>query len=101
MSVEQRLTVALMRMAAFDSFTRADGRIELTTARYRLLCELVGATRESVSLVLARFTGDGIVERDGSATIVDPGQLADRLAELPLGDLLLDDHTSARKAALS
>ena len=103
MSVEQRLIVSLMRMASFDNFTRADGRIELTTTRYRLLCELVGATRESVSLVLARFTGDGIVERDGSATLVDPGQLSDRLSDLPLADLLLDDQQGAitRKAAVS
>jgi CRP-like cAMP-binding protein len=52
LSVEQRLVAALRRMAANDCFTASDGRIELCSSRYRLLCEFVGATRESVSLVL-------------------------------------------------
>ena len=64
LSVEQRLVAALRRMAAHDSFTQSDGRIELCSARYRLLCELVGATRESVSLVLGRLSGEGLVERE-------------------------------------
>src|SRR6478735_8729478 len=66
LSVEQRLVAALQRMAAHDSFLHADGRIELGSAHYRLLCELVGATRESVSLVLGRLTGEGFVERTGN-----------------------------------
>lgn len=80
LSVEQRLLATLIRMAANDTFTRADGRIVLCSARYRLLCELVGATRESVSLVLGRLTGEGLVERDGSSMIVaSPALLAERL----------------------
>jgi hypothetical protein len=51
----------------------------LCTARYRLLCELVGATRESVSLVLGRLTGEGVVERSGTTLFVSPSQLTDRL----------------------
>jgi hypothetical protein len=44
------------------------------------LCELVGATRESVSLVLARLTAEGLVERKGTTLIVAPSaQLTDRL----------------------
>jgi len=35
-----------------------------------LLCELVGATRESVSLVLARLAAEGLVERQGTTLIV-------------------------------
>ena len=89
MSVEQRLVVALVRMATFDTFTRPDGRIELTPSRYRLLCELVGATRESVSLVLGRFTGEGLVERTGGTSLVLPDRLIQRLEELPLNELLL------------
>src|SRR5689334_24741040 len=50
LSVEQRLISTLLRLASTNTFTRDDGRIELCTSRYRLLCELVGATRESVSL---------------------------------------------------
>jgi CRP-like cAMP-binding protein len=86
LSVEQRLVSTLVRMAANKTFTRPDGRIELCTSRYRLLCELVGATRESVSLVLGRLTGQGLVERQGSTLIVAPvSQLAEQL-ENPLLD---------------
>ena len=79
LSVEQRLIATLVRMANANTFTREDGRIVLCTSRYRLLCELVGATRESVSLVLGRLTGEGLVERSGTTLIVSPTQLADRL----------------------
>jgi CRP-like cAMP-binding protein len=80
LSVEQRLIATLVRMANNHTFTREDGRIVLCTARYRLLCELVGATRESVSLVLGRLTGEGLVERKGTNLIIAPlGELADRL----------------------
>ena len=72
LSVEQRLVAALRRMAAHDTQAVADGRIELTSARYRLLCELVGATRESVSLVLGRLAGEGLVERSGSTLYITP-----------------------------
>jgi len=80
LSVEQRLVAALRRMAAHDSFTCPDGRIELCSSRYRLLCELVGATRESVSLVLGRLSGEGLVERSGSTLYVTPSaRLFERL----------------------
>lgn len=80
LSVEQRLIATLIRMASNNTFTREDGRIVLCTQRYRLLCELVGATRESVSLVLGRLTGEGLVERKGTSLIVaPPAQLAERL----------------------
>ena len=80
LSVEQRLLATLVRLAASETFTRDDGRIVLCTARYRLLCELVGATRESVSLVLGRLTGEGLVERRGTTLIVAPtARLAERL----------------------
>jgi CRP/FNR family transcriptional regulator len=80
LSVEQRLIATLVRMAANQTFTGEDGRVVLCTTRYRLLCELVGATRESVSLVLARLTAEGLVERKGTTLIVAPAsQLADRL----------------------
>jgi CRP/FNR family cyclic AMP-dependent transcriptional regulator len=88
MSVEQRLVVALGRLATFDSFTRDDGSIELSTSRYRLLCELVGATRESVSLVLGRFAGEGLIERTGGSLIVQPARFTARADDRPLDDLL-------------
>jgi CRP-like cAMP-binding protein len=87
LSVEQRLVAALRRMAAHDSFTRTDGRIELCSARYRLLCELVGATRESVSLVLGRLGGEGLVERSGSTLYVTPSaRLFERLDDASVPD---------------
>ena len=80
LSVEQRLIATLCRMARQQTFTAADGRITLGTAQYRLLCELVGATRESVSLVLARLVAEGLAERNGtSVTIAAPATLASRL----------------------
>jgi CRP-like cAMP-binding protein len=88
MSVEQRLIVALGRMATFETFTRDDGCIVLTNSRYRLLCELVGATRESVSLVLGRLSGEGMIERKGNALIVRPSLLANRGDDLRLDELL-------------
>jgi CRP-like cAMP-binding protein len=89
LSVEQRLVMALRRMASHDTFARVDGRIELGGARYRLLCELVGATRESVALVLGRLTGEGLVERRGSTLYVTPSaRLFERLDTAP-GDIEL------------
>ncbi|MBA3671151.1 MAG: Crp/Fnr family transcriptional regulator [Gemmatimonadaceae bacterium] len=90
LSVEQRLVAALQRMTANDSFVQRDGRIELTGAHYRLLCELVGATRESVSLVLGRLTGEGLVERVGGMVYVEPSaRLFERLHRGALGEELL------------
>jgi len=67
-------------MASHRGFLDKNGRIELSTSRYRLLCELVGATRESVSLVLGRLTGEGLAERVGSTLFVTPtARLYERL----------------------
>lgn len=80
LSVEQRLISTLLRVAQKRTFSEADGSIVLCSSRYRLLCELVGATRESVSLVLSRLTGEGVVERRGSSFIIaDPSQLLERI----------------------
>jgi CRP/FNR family cyclic AMP-dependent transcriptional regulator len=80
LSVEQRLLATLLRLAATETFTREDGRVVLCAQRYRLLCELVGATRESVSLVLGRLTASGLVERKGTTLIVGTSaELAQRL----------------------
>jgi CRP-like cAMP-binding protein len=80
LSVEQRLITALLRMAQNQTFLAADGRITLGPAQYRLLCELVGATRESVSLVLGRLIAEGVAERQGTSIIMAPAPtLAGRL----------------------
>jgi CRP/FNR family transcriptional regulator, cyclic AMP receptor protein len=70
LSVEQRIVATFARFAHTDIFAAADGRITLCPQRYRLLCELVGATRESVSLVLSRLSADGLVERRGTTMIL-------------------------------
>ena len=89
MSVEQRLIIALCRMGTFDSFARQDGCLVLTTSDYRLLCELVGATRESVSLVIGRFAGEGLIERKAGSLVVQPDRLMRRMDELPTDDLFV------------
>ena len=89
LSVEQRLVAALRRLASHESFLTEDGRIELCSSRYRLLCELVGATRESVSLVLGRLTGEGLVERSGSTLFVTPSQRLFERLDRTGDDLLL------------
>ena len=98
LSVEQRLVAALHRMARHDGFCDPGGRVELCPSRYRLLCELVGATRESVSLVLGRMTGDGFIERDGSTLYVPPtSALFERTTASPEELLLV--HAMADRAA--
>lgn len=80
LSVEQRLVTTLLRFSQSRSFVGGDGRIELTPARYRILCEMVGATRESVSLVLNRLSRDDLVGRSGNTLVVAPAaQLRERL----------------------
>jgi CRP/FNR family transcriptional regulator, cyclic AMP receptor protein len=99
LSVEQRLVTVLHRMATHDTFVRDDGRIELGSARYRLLCELVGATRESVSLVLGRLTGEGLVERSGSTLYITPSaSLFERLDSSGEAALLVTGIADRREA---
>ena len=98
-SVEQRLLSALQRMAADDGFLDREGRIELCTARYRLLCELVGATRESVSLVLGRLTGEGLAERVGTTLFVPAtARLFERLVGGAGGHRVVEGIGDARPA---
>lgn len=81
LSVEDRLIAAMLRLAAQRprGTTMADALV-LGPNEYRLLCELVGATRESVSLVFNRFASGGFVDRDGTTyTVTDLAALADRL----------------------
>jgi CRP/FNR family cyclic AMP-dependent transcriptional regulator len=87
MSVEQRLIIALCRMASFETFPQTDGCLVLTTTDYRLLCELVGATRESVSLVIGRFAAEGLIEKRAGSLLVQPDRLVQRMEELPMDDL--------------
>ena len=94
LSVEERLIASMVRLAERAPAERAVGvgaangggngagraPLVLGPNQYRLLCELVGATRESVSLVFNRLAAAGLVERDGANySVPDVGVLASRL----------------------
>jgi CRP-like cAMP-binding protein len=79
LSVEERLIASMLRLADQTQATDRT-RLQLGPSEYRLLCELVGATRESVSLVFNRLVGAGLVERDGTTyTVPDVSALGARL----------------------
>jgi CRP-like cAMP-binding protein len=84
LSVEDRLVAAMLRLAVQrPRGTPADAPLVLGPNEYRLLCELVGATRESVSLVFNRFAASGLVDRDGTTyTVTDVSALSERLGSL-------------------
>ncbi|MBV9878852.1 MAG: Crp/Fnr family transcriptional regulator [Gemmatirosa sp.] len=79
LSVEERLIASMLRLA--DQSRLADGApLQLGPTEYRLLCELVGATRESVSLVFNRLVGAGLVDREGATySVPDVQALSARL----------------------
>ena len=69
---EQRLYAAVARLRETRADARADAPVALDGAGYRLLCEMVGATRESVSLVVNRLVAEGHAERDGATVSIAP-----------------------------
>ena len=75
-NVEQRLVAALQRLSADRTFLTTDGRLRLELKHHRLLCEMVGATRESIALALGRLVGAGVATRRGMAFIIAPSHLA-------------------------
>jgi len=90
LSVEQRLVAVLSRLARQKMFTDDDGQMVLDVAQNRVLCELVGATRESVSLVMAKLVADGLAERvNGTIVIQSVSDLVARSQENPrlVGDV--------------
>jgi CRP-like cAMP-binding protein len=86
LGVEQRLILALLRMSRSRSYTSDGGQVILGTTQYRLLCEMVGATRESVSLVLGRLGREGLVTRDGIRYVIAPPSALERRLEGPVAD---------------
>jgi CRP-like cAMP-binding protein len=91
LSVEQRLIAVLSRLARQRMFMDGGGQMILDVAQNRVLCELVGATRESVSLVIAKLVTDGLAERvNGSIVIPSVSDLVARSQEAPrvLGELV-------------
>jgi CRP-like cAMP-binding protein len=78
-NVEQRLVASLGRLAGDRSFLTQDGRLRLELKHHRLLCEMVGATRESIALALGRLVGAGIASRRGMAFMIAPAKLAEHI----------------------
>jgi CRP/FNR family transcriptional regulator, cyclic AMP receptor protein len=79
LNVEERLVSALLRLSDDAAFTLEDGSLKLESAHHRLLCEMVGATRESIALALSRMVSSGVAMRGGSTFIINPRRLAERL----------------------
>src|SRR3954470_5384156 len=75
LNVDQRLVSTLTHLSADRSFTTDDGRLKLENNHHRLLCEMVGATRESIALALSRLVSAGIAERKGMTFFIQPNSL--------------------------
>jgi CRP-like cAMP-binding protein len=79
-NVEQRLIHALQRLTADKTFINTDGKLRLELKHHRLLCEMVGATRESIALALGRLVGMGIATRRGVSFLIAPANLANHIS---------------------
>jgi CRP-like cAMP-binding protein len=79
LNVDQRLVSTLTHLSTDRSFTADDGRLKLENNHHRLLCEMVGATRESIALALSRLVSAGIAERRGMTFLIEPGSLCANL----------------------
>ena len=75
LNVDQRLIATLTHLSTDRSFTSDDGRLKLENSHHRLLCEMVGATRESIALALSRLVSAGIAERRGMTFLIEPSSL--------------------------
>ena len=81
LNVDQRLISTLTHLSTDRSFTASDGRLKLENSHHRLLCEMVGATRESIALALSRLVSAGIAERKGMTFLIEPGSLTSTLGK--------------------
>lgn len=75
LNVDQRLISTLTHLSTDRTFTSDDGRLKLENSHHRLLCEMVGATRESIALALSRLVSAGIAERRGMTFLIEPSSL--------------------------
>jgi CRP-like cAMP-binding protein len=81
LTVEQRLVAALVRMAQSREVPGDVAPQESVVVSRRLLGELVGATRESISLVLGRLSAEGLIQRAGNGLVIaDLDGLVGRMA---------------------
>ncbi|MEO5588307.1 MAG: Crp/Fnr family transcriptional regulator [Gemmatimonadaceae bacterium] len=79
-NVEQRLVGSFHRLARDDDFIVSDGRLRIEVQHHRLLCEMVGATRESIALALGRLVDDGRIERDGTDFMIAPARFISHIS---------------------
>jgi hypothetical protein len=86
LNVDQRLMSTLTHLSGDRSFTTDDGRLKLENSHHRLLCEMVGATRESIALALSRLVSAGIAERKGMTFLIEPASLTSTFGENGNGD---------------
>lgn len=63
-SVDERVSSALLRLSE-GRLANGGDQLTLDPADHRLLCEVVGATRESITHALARLVASGVASRDG------------------------------------
>src|SRR3954469_10792761 len=82
LNVDQRLISTLTHLSSDRTFTTTDGRLKLENSHHRLLCEMVGATRESIALALSRLVSAGIAERKGMTFLIEPGSLVTTFADV-------------------
>src|SRR3954470_22858953 len=81
LNVDQRLISTLTHLSSDRTFTTTDGRLKLEKRHHRLLCEMVGATRESIALALSRLVSAGIAERKGMTFLIEPVSLSATIPE--------------------
>jgi CRP/FNR family transcriptional regulator, cyclic AMP receptor protein len=75
-SVDERIITALLRL--FDGRTgSSEEQLALGPADHRLLCEIVGATRESITQALGRLVVSGLATREGGSFRVSRSRLLD------------------------
>ncbi len=79
LNVEDRLVSVLLRLSEDTGFMVDDAMLRLDPSHHRLLCEMVGATRESIALALNRMVSGGVASRAGSCFEIDTQQLTSRL----------------------
>lgn len=79
LNVEDRLVSVLLRLSEDTGFMMDDTTLKLGPSHHRLLCEMVGATRESIALALSRMVSGGVASRTGSCFVIDTQQLTSRL----------------------
>lgn len=98
-SVDERITSALLRL--FDGrLSTGEEHLALGPADHRLLCEIVGATRESITHALGRLVVEGVAVRDGASFVVSRSRLLDEHYVHTAGDERpLDRHVMVEARA--